>query len=359
MLDAQRVPQRSVTQLIAAIARTVLVAAALPAAACVPMPHPASNGAVELLLIPALIAAPAGLSANPPDGPMSGRVPLAPHSFTVLDHLRVDVPRNGSWIATHDAIPADSFPYSTRAGVLTFGGPNRESAAVLRVLLADSVGRRAAAADLRRAAPTAMRTLLVAPGAVGPRDIAALVAVIHELAAGARAGGVAEVLVAAAGADTVSYPSRLLASVSDALLITFDPPAPTTPGPPVTVEDLRRIIGLRASEVGRSRLVVLLPAHGFLWPRGSLPRTISFAEGTRLAHEWRTPLRRDAASDALYARSPAHGELWLADGRLVARLAREARMMGIRRFAVVLGAGEDAALPDSLAAGFQTTSSSR
>jgi hypothetical protein len=359
MVDAQRVPQRTPERLLAENASALLVAAALLTGGCVPMTNPGSDSAVELLLIPALIGAPAGLSATPPDGRLGGRVPLAPHSFTVLDHLRLDVPASGTWIAGPRSIPADSFPYSTRAGVLTFGGADRGSAAVLRVLEADSAGRRAAATDLRRAMPPSTRALLIAPGAVGPRDVSALAVTVNELAAAVRAGGVAEVLVIVAGGDTVAYPSRLLARVSDALVITFDPPAPITPGPPVRVEDMRRIIGLRASEVGRARLIVMLPVHGLAWPRDSLPRTISFEEGTQLAARWRATLRRDAATDALYARSPDHGELWLADGRLVARLAREARVMGIRRFAVVLGAGEDSAVADSLAAGFQTTSSSR
>jgi hypothetical protein len=359
MTDAQTVPQSN-SRLRSPIPRILALAVVSTALACVPLQQPLAES-VELLLIPGLVAAPAGLSSAQPAAVTGARVPLTPLSMTALEFLRMDVPRDGSWIAARVTVPADSFPYSTRAGVLAFGGPSREPVAVLRVLHADTSWRRTAAADVRRAvAGEALRALLIVPGPLGPRDVDVLVSTASELAAGARAGGAAEVLIAVAGMDTAAYPSRLLATIANGLLITMDPAAYTpTPGPPVTLDEMRRTVALRTSEVGRGRLVLLLPAHGYAWVPDSLPRVISFEEGTRLAAEWRVPLLRDAASEALYARSPERGELWLTDGRLIARLAREARAMGLRRFAVVLGAGEDPAAADSLAAGLQITGSSR
>lgn len=327
---------------------------------CVPVQRPFAES-VELLLVPALIAAPAGLSPVRPAESYSARVPLTVNSLTALELLRMDVPSDGSWITARATIPRDSFPYSTRVGVLTFGGPAREPAAVLRVLHADTSWRRVATNDLRRAiAAGGVRALVIVPGAVAPREADALFSTSSELAAAARAGGALEILFAVAGADTAAYPSRPLAAVADGLLIGIDPPASApAPGPPVTTGEMRRIIGLRASEVGRARLVLLLPVHGYLWLRDSVARPISFEDGVRMAAEWRVPLLRDGATDALYARAPSRGELWLIDGQVVARLVREARVMGIRRFAAVLGSGEDPALADSLAASLQTTGSSR
>jgi hypothetical protein len=359
MTDAQRIPQVTAWRRIASgIGRAAVYTTV--SAACVPAPQPTPDR-VELLLIPGAIAAPAGLSPIPAENGSSRRVPLTPNSSTASRLIRIDVSRTGRWILDRIELPSDSFPYSARGGLVIFGGPSRQPATLLRLLHADTAGRRRAAAELRTViAAESLHTVVFLPGAISPRDQDAMLASIGDLSRSARLARAAEVAVAVAGADTAGYPSRQLASIGDALLVKVGPPAaPGSPGPPVTIEDLRRAVGLRGSEVGRARLIILIPVHGYVWQHDSLPRAIGFDDGVRLANDWRAQLRRDDASQALFARVPGKGELWLLDARLAAVLARESRSMGIRKFAVVLGAGEDAALGDSLASALQTISRSR
>lgn len=329
-------------------------------AACVPVQQPMAES-VELLLVPGAIAAPAGLSPIAAVDGFSRMVPLTPTTSTVSRLLRVDVGRTGRWVIDRVELSADSFPFSRRAGLVTFGGPSREPATLLRLLQADTAGRRRAAAALRTiVAAESLHTVVFLPGAISPRERDAMLTGLSDMSRSARQARASEIAVAVAGTDTAGYPSRDLAGIGDALLVSVGPPVPlASPGPPVTIEDIRRSVGLRGAEVGRGRLIVLLPLHGYVWHRDSLPRAIGFHDGVRLANEWRARLRRDEASQALFARAPDRGELWLIDGRLAAVLVRESRAMGIRRFAVVLGVGEDAALADSLAAALQTINRSR
>lgn len=359
MTDAQRIPQVTAWKRIASGIRMVIVYTTIPAA-CVPVQQPMADN-VELLLVPGSIAIEAGLSPIAALDGFSRQVPLTPNTSTASHLMRIDVSRTGRWIIDRIALPADSFPYSARAGLVTFGGASRESATLLRLLQADTAGRRRAAAALRNiVSAESLHTVVFLPGAISPRDRDAMLVGLAELGRSVRLARATAVAVAVAGADTAGYPSRELTGIGDALLVRVGPPAPlASPGPPVTIEDVRRSVGLRGSVVGRGRLILLLPVHGYVWNHDSLPRPIGFHEGVRLANEWRAQLRRDDASQALFARAPGRGELWLVDARLAAVLVRESRAMGIRKFAVVLGAGEDVALGDSLSSAFQTINRSR
>ena len=359
MTDAQRIPRATAQQRIASGIRVAATYTAL-IAGCVPPQQPAAER-VDLLLVPGAIGVAAGMSPVPATGGSSRRVPLTPNSTTASRLIRIDVNRAGRWVAERTALPADSFPFSARAGLVVFGGPSRGPAALLRLLHADSGGRRRAAAALRTVtAADSLQAVVFLPGPVSLRDREAMLLALDDLAGSARLARAGEIAVAVAGGDTAGYPSRPIAAIADALLVDVSRPAPlASPGPPVTIEGVREAVGLRGAEVGRGRLILLLPVHGYVWRHDSLPRAISFDDGVRLAGEWRVTLRRDDASQALFARAPGKGELWLADARLAAVLARESRGMGIRRFAVVLGAGEDLAVGDSLASALQTTSRSR
>ncbi|HUF66539.1 MAG TPA: hypothetical protein VMM17_11255 [Gemmatimonadaceae bacterium] len=359
MTDAQRIPQVKTWKRIASRIHVVAVYTMIPAA-CVPLQQPTEDD-VELLVVPGAIAVAAGLSPVAALAGASRMVPLTPNTSTASSLMRLDVSRTGRWIIDRVDLPADSFPFSERAALVTFGGSTREPATLLRLLQADTAGRRRAAAALRTIiAAESLHMVAFLPGSIPPRDRGAMLVGLTDLSRSARLARAAEVAIAIAGADTAGYPSRELAGISDALLLNVGPRAPlASPGPPVTIEDIRRSVGLRSSEVGRGRLIILLPVHGYVWHRDSLPRPIGFQDGVRLANEWRADLRRDDASQALFARAPGRGELWLLDARLAAVLVRESRAMGIRKFAVVLGAGEDVALADSLSSALQTISRSR
>lgn len=359
MTDAQRIPQATTWKRLASGIGVAAVYTMVPTA-CIPLQQPMAD-TVELLLVPAVIAEAAGLSPLAAASGSGRSVPVTPNPSTVSRLFRIDVSRTGEWIVERIVLPVDAFTEGTRGGLVTFGGPSRDAATLLRLLQADSVGRRHATAELRAVvAAESLHTLVFIPGAISSRDRDAMLLGLAELSHSARLARPGEIAVAVSGPDTAGYPSRELAAISDALLMSVSPSAPlASPGPPVTMEDIRRSVGLRGSEVGRARLILLLPVHGYVWQRDSLPRAIGFDDGVRLASEWRAQLRRDDASQALFARAPDKGELWLLDARLAATLVRESRAMGIRRFAVVLGAGEDAALGDSLSSAFQTISRSR
>jgi hypothetical protein len=98
-----------------------------------------------------------------------------------------------------------------------------------------------------------------------------------------------------------------------------------------------------------SRLSLLIPTHGYVWRAASVPRAITHAAAVALAESWHVPLVRDPATGALYARAPGEGEIWIADAEAVLELMRAARVMGIQRFAFIVGAGEDTRLWDALA----------
>jgi hypothetical protein len=185
---------------------------------------------------------------------------------------------------------------------------------------------------------------------LNPVDAAALLETCASFAASLTESGVRSIGVLVPAADTAAYPTIPLSAVTDFLLLRLEPGVPPpVPGPVLTRSGIRTIVGLRASHIGIRRVALMIPTHGYVWRPDSLPRAISYATAIALADDWRVPLVRDPASSAVYARSPAHGEMWAPDAETVTEHVRTARSMGIRRFAFIIGAGEDKRLWQALA----------
>src|SRR6266542_3230296 len=119
----------------------------------------------------------------------------------------------------------------------------------------------------------------------------------------------------------------------------------TPAGPVVTVERARRHLGIRASDVGPGRLVVGIPAYGYLWPRASAARRVTYDEAATLAAASGASLVRDPSSLSLHARSDRDGwEIWIPDHEVIGRIVDEARRIGIYRFAIYGALGADPAI---------------
>lgn len=296
----------------------------------------------DLIIIPGPLARAAQIL---PELASTAYVPLPAETGSetvIVAALRLD-PINGTWLHGVALTPMPEVESSNLAVLATFGGEERNAATVVRVLGADTSGRWTAARALAEAMSAhGAGTLIISPGDLGPGESHTLIETLAVFASAARGHGAHAVALLAPAADTATFPTRVIARIADLLIIGPGPTiAPAKPGPAVTTAELRRGVRLRASEMGTSRIAVLLPLHGYLWQRDSAARPISYAQAVAQTVEWRVPFARDSDSRLLFARQPAMGELWVPDAASVAFMVREARLMGVRRFVLVMGAGED------------------
>jgi hypothetical protein len=355
MAYARRIPRARRQGLQAAVIRCSPCAIAVAlATGCVSLRQPTPSPS-EVLLIPIAAATAARIAPVSASTEMPASRPVIPAAAVVDRVLRLDVVLRDRPI---QAIEFAQESTALRSALVTFG-TTHDPAAVLRVFAADTAGRSVAAAALANAA-RGSGLVVIAPVGLNPGDAAALLETCATFAASLRRSGIRNVAVLVPASDTAAYPTKALSGVADVLVLRTEPAVPpAVPGPPLAVQEIRRIIGLRGSQIGVSRLSLLIPAHGYVWRTGSIPRAITHAAAAVLAESWRVPLVRDPASGTLYARAPGEGEIWIADAESVLALMRAARVMGIRRFAFIAGAGEDPRLWDALAQTPQTISSSR
>lgn len=176
--------------------------------------------------------------------------------------------------------------------------------------------------------------------ALGARDVNELVALAAVVGDSIRARELTSLGIVVPVADTAAYPGRHLGALADflALRLELDP---ATPGPATPADRMPALIGARAAERGAHRLMLLVPADGYLWRDGAPRARVSFEQAVATARAWNEELVRDESSATLRARAPGRGELWINDAELVARIARDARRLGIRRFALYGFGGED------------------
>ncbi|HJP60432.1 MAG TPA: hypothetical protein VJ865_10545, partial [Gemmatimonadaceae bacterium] len=107
---------------------------------------------------------------------------------------------------------------------------------------------------------------------------------------------------------------------------------------------------------GAARIVAAFPVYGYRWRKSAETEVISYSDARRLTTMTNIPLTRDHASGTLHAISPEGWEIWVADRALLATLVREARQLGVTRFALWRLGLEDPTVWDLIAP--QTTSSS-
>lgn len=174
--------------------------------------------------------------------------------------------------------------------------------------------------------------------------------VARAFADSARSRSVKQVGVIIPATDSVGYPAATLSRIADVLIVKVFPEhgLATPAGPIVSPAWFARRIGVRAGEVGGTRIVAGIPADGILWARDSA-RRVSYAEALRLAASAGTAFVRDPASRNLHAASLRDGwEIWLVDREVVSRLIVEARRFGVTRFALFGVEGSDPQLMQPL-----------
>jgi spore germination protein YaaH len=183
---------------------------------------------------------------------------------------------------------------------------------------------------------------------LGPRDVPALATLVTEIRAVAHARRVSPIGIAVPVADTAAYPGRQLGPLTDFLALRLETEL-ASPGPLTPRDVMARHIAARAAEIGAHRVMLLIPADGYAWLAGEGRRRVSFEEAVALARDWRVEFVRDESSSTLRATAPRRGEIWVNDAGLIAEIVRDARRLGIRRFALYGLGGEDPAIWSTIA----------
>ena len=245
--------------------------------------------------------------------------------------------------------PGDAY-FDRHALIVTNWTPAGYRPDVLRAILAQTESRQRfagqAAALARR---DSYQGMLLDFRLLGPRDVDALVMLAAATADSARSSGISPVGIVVPIADTAAYPGRHLGTATDFLAARMEL-EPASPGPTMPRDRMSRLIGARAAEIGAHRVMLLIPVHGYVWRAGEARARASYADAVATARDWGVELTRDESSATLRARAPGRGEIWVNDAVLIAGVVRDARRLGIRRFALYGLGGEDPAIWSAVAA---------
>lgn len=215
---------------------------------------------------------------------------------------------------------------------------------ILRALMAQPEARQRFAAQAAELGSRAgYDGMLLDLRLLGPRDVNDLVTLVTSVADSARSRGISPVGIVVPVADTSGYPGRHLGAPTDFLAVRLEL-EPASPGPSTPRDRMSALLGARAAETGAHRIMLLIPADGYAWVAGEGRRRVSFAEAVALARDWNVDFVRDESSATLRARAPGRGEIWVNDAVLIAEIVRDARRLGIRRFALYGLGGEDPAI---------------
>lgn len=168
-----------------------------------------------------------------------------------------------------------------------------------------------------------------------PDDLHALLTVSSALVDSARAHGVSPAGMAIPATDTAAYPGRpLLGAVDFLVVMLYDEHwATSTPGPIASPDWVSRAIGLRAADIGSSRVVAAFPTYGYQWRSDSATAVVSFAQSEQLAQDAHVPLQRDPSSNTLHA-AASGWSIWVGDAVLLDSLVHSARRAGITKIAL-------------------------
>ena len=168
-----------------------------------------------------------------------------------------------------------------------------------------------------------------------PADLDVLMRVSATFADSARAHGVSPTGMAIPATDTAAYPGRpLLGAVDFLVVMLYDQHWMTSaPGPIASPDWAMRALGIRAADIGSSRVVAAFPTYGYQWRSDSATAVVSFAEAQSLAQSAHLALQRDPASSTLHADAPGWS-VWTSDAVLLDSLVRGARRTGVTKFAL-------------------------
>ncbi|HUR91808.1 MAG TPA: hypothetical protein VMY38_03965 [Gemmatimonadaceae bacterium] len=220
---------------------------------------------------------------------------------------------------------------------------------VLRAIMSQADGRKRFASQAAAlASDGGYEGMLLDLRLLGPRDVDPFVRLVTAIADSARSSGISPVGIVVPIADTAAYPGRHLGAVTDFLAASLELD-PATAGPLTPRDRMSGLVGARAAEIGAHRVMLLLPADGYLWAAGAARRRISFEEAVATARDWGVELTRDETSATLRARAPGRGEIWVNDATLISGIVRDARRLGIRKFALYGLGGEDPGIWSAIA----------
>jgi len=223
-----------------------------------------------------------------------------------------------------------------RMALLTSFEGNRFHPETIRALASDAIalGRTAhkAATVMEE---TGYNGLILDFEGLTPDDLSALLTVSSAFVDSARAHGVSPAGMAIPATDTAAYPGRpLLHAVDFLVVMLYDEHwATSTPGAIASPEWATRAIGLRAADIGSSRVVAAFPTYGYQWRSDSATAVVSFTQSEQLAQDAHVQLQRDPSSSTLHA--SANGwNIWVSDAVLLDSLVRGARRAGVTRIAL-------------------------
>ena len=228
------------------------------------------------------------------------------------------------------------------AVVTTFEGSRYHPEAIRALFEDDQVMSRAAGA-IATSVPLAGNGLFVDFQNAAPDDIRGIAALMRSIADSARAGRVAPIGVIVPAADTVGYPTRILARSADFLVVRlYGEHGPgTAPGPLASPEWIARHIGMRSREIGANRIVAEIPLFGYRWDRNGRVTPITFASAQALVLSEAGSFHRDPPSGFLTASGRDGWTVWIPDGRSIAAMIGSVRRSGVNRIALAGPAGAD------------------
>jgi spore germination protein YaaH len=179
------------------------------------------------------------------------------------------------------------------------------------------------------------RGLVLDLEAMTPNDLDVLLTVTRAFADSARAHGVSPIGLAIPATDTATYPARPLLRALDFLVVMlYDQHWLTSsPGPIAAPDWASRQLGMRVGEVGPSRLVAAYPVYGYQWRSDSATAVLSYTDAQRLALNANVALTRDVGSSTLHADTDIW-HIWSSDAVLLNTLVRDARRLGVSKFAL-------------------------
>lgn len=212
---------------------------------------------------------------------------------------------------------------------------NRFHPETVRGLAADPRRLAAVAGELAHALSTSgYRGAVLDLEALSAADLGALLSVSRTIRDSLRAHGVSPVALAVPAGDTLAYPGAPLLSAVDMLLVmVYDQHwANSPPGPIASPDWARKLLALRVSEVGASRIIAAFPVYGYAW-RGGASDVVGYADAQRMAGERGLLLTRDASSSTLRA-AKDDWETWVSDAVLLDALMTDAKPLGVRSFAL-------------------------
>lgn len=168
-----------------------------------------------------------------------------------------------------------------------------------------------------------------------PDDLGALLRVSAAFADSARTHGVSPTGMAIPATDTAVYPGRpLLSSVDFLVVMLYDQHWATSPPGAIASPDwATHALGIRAADIGSSRVIAAFPVYGYRWRPDSAAAVVSFADAQQLARDAHVPLERDPASGTLHAESSGWS-VWVSDAALLDSLVHGARRAGVTKIAL-------------------------